>query len=106
MRTKSSPLLPLLQALLTRAGGNIRNARLRRRLNTTLVAKRAHISRPTLIDIESGDPGVSVGAYVRVLNALGLEKDFAKIAEDDQLGRKLQDADLPMRSRAPRFRRE
>jgi hypothetical protein len=70
-----------------------------------LVAKRAHISRPTLIDIEAGDPGVSVGAYVRVLNALGLEKDFAKIAEDDQLGRKLQDADLPMRSRAPRFHR-
>ena len=106
MRTKSSPLLPPLQALLTKAGGNIRNARLRRRLNTTLVAKRAHISRPTLIDIEAGDPGVSVGAYVRVLNALGLEKDFAKIAEDDQLGRKLQDADLPMRSRAPRFHRE
>jgi hypothetical protein len=56
------------------------------------------------MDIEAGNPGVSVGACIRVLNALGLEKDFAKIAADDQLGRKLQDADLPMRSRAPRFR--
>lgn len=104
MRTKSAPLLPALQALLATTGENIRHARLRRRLSTTLVAKRAHISRPTLIDIEAGNPGVSVGAYMRVLNALGLEQDFAKIAADDQLGRKLQDADLPMRSRAPRFR--
>jgi transcriptional regulator with XRE-family HTH domain len=105
MRTKSTPLLPSLQTLLTRAGENIRNARLRRRLSTMLVAKRAHISRPTLMDIETGDPGVSVGAYLRVLGALGLENDFSKIAEDDRLGRKLQDADLPVRSRAPRFPR-
>jgi transcriptional regulator with XRE-family HTH domain len=103
MKTKGTPLLPALQALLAKAGENIRAARLRRRLTASLVAKRAHISRMTLWQIESGDPGVSVGAYLRVLNALGLEKDFLKIAEDDQLGRKLQDAELPQRSRAPRF---
>lgn len=81
----------------------MRAARLRRRLSASLVAKRAHISRMTLWQIETGDPGVSTGAYVRVLNALGLERDFLKIAQDDELGRKLQDANLPQRSRAPRF---
>jgi transcriptional regulator with XRE-family HTH domain len=105
MKTKTAPLLPSLQALLAKAGENLRAARLRRRLPATLVARRAHISRMTLWQIETGDPGVSIGAYVRVLNALGLDKDFAKIAEDDQLGRKLQDAGLPQRSRAPRFPR-
>ena len=68
MRTKSSPLLPPLQALLAKTGENIRNARLRRRLNTTLVAERAHLSRPTLIDIEparvNGLPVLSGGAPV------------------------------------------
>jgi transcriptional regulator with XRE-family HTH domain len=105
MSKKAPPLLPQLQALLRGAGESIRLARLRRRLTAEMVAKRADISRPTLIEIESGQPGVSVGAFIRVLNALGLEKDFSKIAADDELGRKLQDADLPIRRRAPRFRR-
>ena len=102
MRTSTAPLLTGLQQLLERVGEHIRLARLRRRLTTAMVCERAGISRPTLLAIDAGEPGVSIGAYARVLNALGLANDLLKLAADDELGRKLQDIDLPVRARAPR----
>jgi len=102
MKTPAAPLLIGLQQLLERAGERMRLARLRRRLTTAMVCERAGISRPTLRAIEAGDPGVSIGAYAKVLNALGLANDLLKLASDDELGRKLQDIELPARARAPR----
>jgi len=102
MRTSTAPLLTGLQQLLERVGEHMRLARLRRRLTTAMVCERAGISRPTLLAIDAGEPGVSIGAYARVLNALGLANDLLKLAADDELGRKLQDIDLPVRARAPR----
>ena len=59
------------------------------------------MTRATLYAIEKGRPTVSMGAYANVLHVLGLSQDLAKVAEDDELGRKLQDAGLetPRRSR-------
>jgi len=37
-----------------------------------------------------------------VLAVLGLEKSVLKVAEDDKLGRKLQDAKLIVKKRAPK----
>jgi len=94
----ASSLLPLL-------GERIKLARLRRRLRAESVAERAGISRSTVWQIEKGNPRVAMGAYFLVLFVLGLEQDLLLVAKDDVLGRKLQDADLPMRSRAPRARK-
>ena len=69
-------------------------ARKRIKLTTLKVAERANISRSTLYLIESGNPGVAMGAYFNVLRVLGLQDDFLKLAADDVLGRKLQDIEL------------
>lgn len=98
-------LLPALQRLLTGLGENIRLARLRRKFPARLVSQRAGISRNTLRSIEKGEPTVSMGAYVSVLLSLGLENDLNLLAKDDELGRKLQDANLPIKARAPRLKR-
>ena len=83
-------------------GEQIKLARLRRKLSSEQVAERSGMSRKTLYYIEKGYPGVSIGYYLNVLKVLGLEKDFLLIAKDDQLGRKLQDAQLTTKERAPK----
>jgi transcriptional regulator with XRE-family HTH domain len=83
-------------------GDNVRLARLRRQLTAAQVAERAGISRSTLRAVEQGDPNVSLGIWANVLLTLGLEGDLEPIARDDMLGRKLQDAQLPVGRRAPR----
>ena len=75
-------------------------ARLRRDLSSEQVSERADISRSTLIKIECGNEGVSMGNYFRVLAILGFEKDLLEVAQDDELGRMLQDAKLTVKERA------
>ena len=107
MGRKSVAVLPQTQKLLRQMGEQIRLARLRRHLPSELVAERANVSRQTLTSIEKGAPSVALGAYAAVLHALGgLEQDLLLIAKDDELGRKLQDLDLPQRRRAPRRERK
>jgi transcriptional regulator with XRE-family HTH domain len=95
-------LLPTAQKILEALGENIRLARLRRKLSTEQVAERANIGRKTLWAIEKGSPGVAIGSYIQVLFILNLEKDLLKVAGDDVLGRKLQDAGLIVKERAPK----
>src|SRR3990167_1571024 len=54
--------IPIKRAL-RKFGADIKNARKRRRIPTSLMAERAMISRPTLFKIEKGNAGVSLGAY-------------------------------------------
>lgn len=93
-------LLPRQQRLLAKLGENIRLARLRRDLSAEQVAERAGIGRSTLTRLEQGNEGVSINIYIKVLTVLGLDDDIAKVAEDDTVGRRLQDAKLMTRSRA------
>jgi transcriptional regulator with XRE-family HTH domain len=106
MGRKKSIVLPSVQRLLAQLGENIHLARLRRNFSTEMVAVRAGIARNTLRAIERGDPSVTFGAYANVLFCLGLEKDLGLIAKDDELGRKLQDAGLPVKARSPRIKKE
>jgi transcriptional regulator with XRE-family HTH domain len=95
-------ILPRLARLLAGIGENIKKARLRRSYSSETVAQRAGIARKTLYRVERGDPGVAFGIYARVLQALRLDSDLGAIAADDALGRKLQDANLKPKSRAPK----
>ncbi len=98
-------LLPNHQRILDQLGEDIKLARLRRKLNTEQVAERAGISRSTLWQIEKGMPSVAIGSYLQVLFVFGLEKNFLNIANDDILGRKLQDAEILVRKRAPKLKK-
>jgi transcriptional regulator with XRE-family HTH domain len=103
MKTRNNILLPRAQKTLTTLGENIRLARLRRRYSMEQVAERADISRPTLHSIERGNSNVTIGAYIKVLAVLGLEQDITGVAKDDTLGRKIQDAGLTIKERAPKI---
>jgi len=100
-RTKYT-LLPRLTKILEKLGEDIKLARLRRKLSAEQVAERAGISRSTLWQIEKGQPNVSMGYYAQILFVLGLEKNLSTMAADDVLGRKLQDAEILVKKRAPK----
>ena len=95
-------LFPATARQITELGERFRMARLRRQYAAETVAKRAGIARATLYRLEAGDPGVSIATYLSVLGVLGLSSDIDRLANDDVLGRKLQDLDLPVRRKAPR----
>ena len=95
-------VMPSLQRKLGGLGENIRLARLRRRLSAAQVAERAGLSRQTVSAIEHGDASVTIGSYASVLLVLGLDTDLTLVAADDVLGRRLQEADLTVKKRAPR----
>ena len=100
MPKKSIIILPETEEILSRMGLQIKYARLRRKLSAELVAERAGISRATLVAIEKGMPSVAMGCYAAVLHALNyMDKDLLLVAKDDELGRKLQDLDLPVHKR-------
>ena len=95
-----APLLPSTTGLLLRLGERLRLARLRRRLTAKQVAKRAGMAPMTLRSLERGGVGVTMGAYLAVMQVLGVEKDMDLLAAADSLGRELQDAQLPVHSKA------
>jgi len=103
MSKRTVSLMPKTQEILETMGGQIKMARLRRKLSVELVSERASISRATLWAVEKGSPSVAIGIYAAVLHALNnMDKDLLLIAKDDELGRKLQDLALPVRKRAPK----
>lgn len=103
MSKKRVVIMPKTEEILNTMGEQIKLARLRRKLSSELVAERAGISRATLWQVEKGSPSVAIGIYAAVLHALNnMDKDLLLIAKDDELGRKLQDLDLPVRKRAPK----
>jgi hypothetical protein len=97
--------MPVLRAL-RKLGGDIRDARLRRRIPVAILAERASISRTTLNRIEKGDPAASLGNYATVLFALGMIDRLAEVADarHDSVGLELEEERLPQRIRLSRPR--
>ncbi len=91
MPSKPPVVFPQEQRALSQLGERLRLARKRRKLSNAVVAQRAGISRTSLYKVEAGDPGATLGTYLRVLAVLGLEGDIDAVAADDKVGRKLQD---------------
>jgi|SRR5450756_606018 transcriptional regulator with XRE-family HTH domain len=102
MPSSQPTMFPASAALLHDFGERLRLARLRRQMAAATVATRAGIARATLARAEHGEPAVALGTYLRILRVLGLESNLSLVARDDELGRKLQDLELPGRRRAPK----
>lgn len=101
---RPSTKLPLpVRRALHKLGADIRDARLRRRISTEIMAERASISRTTLNKVEKGEPGVSLGTYATVLFVLGLHDRLTELADirADTVGLELEDESLPQRIRRP-----
>ena len=105
MPRKPPIVFPQEQRLLSQLGERLKLARMRRKLSNAVVAQRAGISRTSLYKVEAGDPGATLGTYMRVMAVLGLEADINALAADDKVGRKLQDLALEAPASVPRRRR-
>jgi transcriptional regulator with XRE-family HTH domain len=98
--TENPMPLPVERALVA-AGDDLSLARRRRGLSTLSMAERAGISKKTLYRLEQGDPGVSWGAVIRVLNILNLlpEVNKALNTTNDALGLALMNKSVAKRIR-------
>lgn len=108
MRSRSSKSLPLsVKRCLKKLGSDLADARKRRRISTTTMAQRAMISRTTLVKVEKGDQGVSMGIYATVLFVLGMTERIADLADaaQDRTGLDLESENLPKRISSPRKKR-
>lgn len=94
-----APLLPSTTEFLQRFGERLRLARLRRHLTAKQVAERAGMAPMTLRNLERGSAGVTMGAYLAVMQVLGIEKDLDLLGAADPMGRALQDARLTARGK-------
>lgn len=103
-----NPILSTLPLPVTRAlrklGHDIKDARRRRRIPMAIAAQRASISKPTLIKVERGDPGVSIGSYATVLFVMGMVDRLADLVDpkNDPVGLQLEEENLPKRIRTTR----
>lgn len=70
-------------------------------LTASDVAERAGVSRGTVSKVEHGDPGVSYGAFLKVVRAVGILNDVVDATDpyNTDLGRARANETLPKRVR-------
>ena len=74
-------LPPVALEGLRKLGENLAIARVRRRESQRVWARRLGVSVPTLIRMEQGEPGLSVGVYVTALWLMGRVQALAELAD-------------------------
>lgn len=82
MNNASADSPVLHRQLLLQLGDRLRRLRKARKMTAVDMANRAGISRTTLYAVEAGDPGPSIGTYLRVMGELGVASDLAFLAGD------------------------
>ena len=92
--------LPVLHGL-RKLGADLKSARRRRRISTSLMAERASISRTTLVKIEKGESSVAMEKYAMVCFVIGMIDRLSDIADirHDELAVSLEEDYLPKRIR-------
>ncbi len=85
-------------------GSNLSNWRRLLGYTSQEVADKAAVSRDTISRLEHGDPSVSLGTYLSVLQAYSLLDKAVEITDlyESDLGRAHADQTLPQRVRTPR----
>jgi transcriptional regulator with XRE-family HTH domain len=79
----SLPIQSVLERqLLLQFGERLKRLRKASGRRTVEMAQQVGISRTTLAAVESGDPGPSMGTYLRVMSALGISGELALLAGD------------------------
>ena len=79
----SPEISPILERqLLLQLGDRLKRLRKAHGIGTVEMAARAGITRNTLRAVESGDPGPSIGTYMRVMSILGVVGEVALLAGD------------------------
>ncbi len=95
---------PAVMRALESAGRNVRIARKRRRIPIADFADRLGVSAPTVLRLEKGDPGVSIGCLAQALRALGELHRLEELLDmgSDDAGLLMEAAELPRRIRRRR----
>ena len=98
---------PSVQRALRALGRDLGIARRKRRLPVADFAARMGVSQGTLIRLERGEAGVSIGALAMALLALGELRRIEEILDvsRDDTGLMLDVDNLPRRIRRPRLRK-
>lgn len=76
MPAKAPPVGEVLTARLQALAARIRAHRKRQKISATAAAEAAGLSRVTLHRIERGEPSVTLGAYLSVIDAVGLQLEI------------------------------
>lgn len=76
MPAKAPPIGEVLATRLQALGERIRAHRERQKVSATVAAESAGMSRVTLHRIERGEPSVTMGAYLSVIDAVGLQLEL------------------------------
>ena len=94
--------MPLaMRSILQVMGENCALARKRRGMTQDEAGKRVFVSRPTIANMEKGEPSVSLGTYLSYAFILGMEKDFGLLfaPERDKTGMWLERRKMDARKR-------
>jgi transcriptional regulator with XRE-family HTH domain len=88
---------------LKKLGGDLKDARRRRRIKAELMAERLGVTRATLDRMEKGAASVSMGTYATAIYSLDPDKLKVLVdifsRENDALGQIISDRELPQRIR-------